>query len=99
MYGTHGSFGRWQRAVKVAARLQAGDAIHPSEHDANAEAGPSRASRPQLDEKTKKARKARFWGKLTAPTGKPRDEGEELPFQSKALEQQHWLEMIDAKVS
>lgn len=33
------------------------------------------------------------------PAGRERDESEELPFQSKALEQQHWLEMIDGKVS
>lgn len=65
----------------------------------NAKAGPSQASRPELDEKTRRHRRARFWGKLTMPSDKPRDEGEELPFSSKALEQQHWLEMIDGKVS
>lgn len=57
----------------------------------------------QLDKATRHARRARFWGKLTLP--KPaelKDEeklNEELPFRSKALEQQHWLEMVDHKVS
>ena len=54
-----------------------------------------------LDKATRKKRRARFWGKLTLP--KPselRDEDHmqrELPFRSKALEQQHWLEMVDHK--
>jgi hypothetical protein len=44
----------------------------------------------ELDEKTRKARRATFWGSLSLGAGKERDETEELPFQSKALEQQHW---------
>jgi hypothetical protein len=89
---------RWRRGIKAAARIQAGDAIHPTCTAENAEAGPSRPL-PQLDDATRKARRARFWGKLTLPAGKIRAEDEELPFTSKALEQQHWLEMIDGKVS
>jgi hypothetical protein len=56
----------------------------------------------KLDKATRHARRARFWGKLTLP--KPSDMKDEenlereLPFRSKALEQQHWLEMVDHKV-
>jgi len=52
-----------------------------------------------LDPETLAARRATFLGKLSMGVGKMRDEAEELPYQSKSLEQQHWLEMIDGKVS
>lgn len=56
-----------------------------------------------LDKETRKKRRARFWGKLTLPKPSELSDEEhlskELPFRSKALEQQHWLEMVDHKVS
>lgn len=55
-----------------------------------------------LDRATLKKRRARFWGKFTlhppADDDLDKGKGKELPFQSKALEQQHWLEMVDHKV-
>ena len=44
----------------------------------------------EMDEATRKARRATFWGSLSKGVGKERDETEELPYQSKSLEQQHW---------
>jgi hypothetical protein len=79
---------RWRRGIAAAARLQAGDglganAVSPDVQEAIDET-------PELDEKTRKARKATMWGSLSLGVGKERDEAEELPFHSKALEQQHW---------
>ncbi|OCF57996.1 IQ domain-containing calmodulin-binding protein [Kwoniella mangroviensis CBS 10435] len=91
---------RWHRAVQAASRLESGEGLYnpPSELTEDI---PSE----EIPESTKKARRATFWGSLSLPIakdqntdkGKGRDENEVLPFQSKALEQQHWLEMIDGK--
>ncbi|GFZ42631.1 hypothetical protein JCM24511_00348 [Saitozyma sp. JCM 24511] len=86
---------RWRRGIAAASRLQTGDglganAVSPEVQEAIDET-------PELDEKTRKARKATMWGSLSLGVGKERDEAEELPFHSKALEKQHWLEMIDGK--
>lgn len=79
---------RWRRGIAAASRLQTGDglganAVSPEVQEAIDET-------PELDEKTRKARKATMWGSLSLGVGKERDEAEELPFHSKALEQQHW---------
>ncbi|ORX33661.1 hypothetical protein BD324DRAFT_639106 [Kockovaella imperatae] len=76
---------RWHRAAQAAARMEHGDGLR---------AAPVPAShvRPRvvLDEETRKARRATFWGTLSKGVGKERDENEILPYQSKSLEQQHW---------
>ncbi|KAK8861514.1 hypothetical protein IAR55_002335 [Kwoniella newhampshirensis] len=85
---------RWHRATQAAIRLQASDGTYdPPSASYTHVVVPS-----DLDEKVKKARRATFLGSLSLPVGKKdRDENEVLPFNSKALEQQHWLEMIDGK--
>lgn len=83
--------------MHAAARLQEGDGLYtkhstqPEEYEEN----------PPLSDKQRKDRKATFLGSLSMGigAGQARDEAEELPYSTKALEQQHWLEMIDAKVS
>nr|XP_019050292.1 IQ domain-containing calmodulin-binding protein [Kwoniella bestiolae CBS 10118]OCF29222.1 IQ domain-containing calmodulin-binding protein [Kwoniella bestiolae CBS 10118] len=88
---------RWHRAVQAASRLETGEGLFNPPSDLTEEIPPEK-----LSESTKKARRATFWGNLSLPIAKnqdsdDRDENEVLPFQSKALEQQHWLEMIDGK--
>ncbi|WVO13258.1 hypothetical protein L204_100871 [Cryptococcus depauperatus] len=87
---------RWHRAAQAAARLQKGDGLYTSSFKPTespvAECDPS-----QLSNKERKSRKATFWGSLSFGIGKERDENEGLGFHSKALERQHWLEMIDGK--
>jgi len=92
---------RWRRGIHTAARLQKGDGLHDTSLGSGSTLpdGASTSSAPHLDEKTRQKRRATLWGKLSVGAGKMRDEEEELPYQSKALEQQHWLEMIDGKVS
>ena len=76
---------RWHRAAQAAARLQHGDGLKA----APVENGHSQPH-VDMDDKTREARKATFWGSLSMGVGKERDETEELPYQSKSLEQQHW---------
>ncbi|WRT65622.1 uncharacterized protein IL334_002567 [Kwoniella shivajii] len=95
---------RWHRAVQAAARLEKGEGVFNPPKSLIEEIPVS-----ELSEKDRKARKATFWGALSMgigkgnsagqgkENGKERDESQVLPFQSKALEQQHWLEMIDGK--
>lgn len=45
---------------------------------------------PEEKKRILHSRRATFLGSLTMGVGKALDEGEELPFQSKSLEQQHW---------
>ena len=78
---------RWHRAAQAAARLQTGDALEPLESTPE-ERGSSDA--PELDDDTLRDRRATFWGSLSIGKAEERDENEELPYQSKALEQQHW---------
>ena len=75
----------WKRAVQAASRLETGKA-------ATADIGPEYTQTPpELSSKERKARRATFLGKLNMGiVGKERDETEELPYTSKALEQQHW---------
>ncbi|WWD05811.1 hypothetical protein V865_003894 [Kwoniella europaea PYCC6329] len=91
---------RWHRAVQAASRLESGQGLYNPPSDLIED-----IPTEEIPESTKKARRATFWGNLSLPIakdqntgkGKDRDENEVLPFQSKALEQQHWLEMIDGK--
>ncbi|WWD16577.1 hypothetical protein CI109_101005 [Kwoniella shandongensis] len=85
---------RWHRAIQAVSRLQASDGLYdPPSASYTHEVDPS-----TLDEKVLKARRATFLGSLSLGVGKKeRDENETLPFHSKTLEQQHWLEMIDGK--
>ena len=77
---------RWSRAVHAAGRLQRGDGLshtpelRPENYDQVGE----------MDEKTRRKRKATMLGKLSVAVSVERDEAEELPYTSKALEQQHW---------
>jgi hypothetical protein len=106
-----GANGRWRRGLHATKRLQFGDGL------TNGDQTPSTASsafddREYTQEEKEKIlhhRRATFLGSLTMGVGKALDESEELPFQSKSLEQQHWyvpvtrgvlidrLEMIDWK--
>ena len=84
--------GRWRRGLHAAKRLQFGDGL------TNGDQTPSTASsafddREYTQEEKEKIlhhRRATFLGSLTMGVGKALDESEELPFQSKSLEQQHW---------
>jgi len=84
--------GRWRRGLHAAKRLQFGDGL------TNGDETPSTASsafddREYTQEEKEKIlhhRRATFLGSLTMGVGKALDESEELPFQSKSLEQQHW---------
>ena len=84
--------GRWRRGLHAAKRLQFGDGL------TNGDETPSTASsafddREYTQEEKEKIlhhRRATFLGSLTMGVGKALDDGEELPFQSKSLEQQHW---------
>jgi hypothetical protein len=84
--------GRWRRGLHAAKRLQFGDGL------TNGDQTPSTASsafddREYTEEEKEKIihhRRATFLGSLTMGVGKALDESEELPFQSKSLEQQHW---------
>ena len=83
---------RWRRGLHAAKRLQFGDGL------TNGDQSPSTASsafddREYTQEEKEKIlhhRRATFLGSLTMGVGKALDDGEELPFQSKSLEQQHW---------
>ncbi|WVQ78707.1 hypothetical protein IAT38_000794 [Cryptococcus sp. DSM 104549] len=92
---------RWKRAAQAASRLQTGDGLPTPtaalNHPSTSPSVVQETIPEELPDKAKKARRATFWGSLSMGIGKERDEGEVLPFQSKALEQQHWLEMIDPK--
>ncbi|WVR03884.1 hypothetical protein IAU60_000883 [Kwoniella sp. DSM 27419] len=87
---------RWRRAVHAAARLQEGEGVYDPPKSLTQE-----VAYEDLPEKVRKARKATFLGSLSMGVGKEAPNGQDeqavLPFQSKALEQQHWLEMIDSK--
>ncbi|WWC87802.1 uncharacterized protein L201_002694 [Kwoniella dendrophila CBS 6074] len=83
---------RWHRAVQAASRLERGQGVYSAPTYLTEEIPGN-----QLSEKTRKSRRATFWGTLSMGIGKDRNENETLPFHSKALEQQHWLEMIDGK--
>ncbi|WVQ74548.1 hypothetical protein IAR50_004149 [Cryptococcus sp. DSM 104548] len=103
---------RWRRAAQAASRLQTSDGLYstPVHLASDTVPDPGHAGEPnrltmfeecdpsKLDEKERRARRATFWGSFSVlGLGKERDDKKELPFQSKALEQQHWLEMIDGK--
>ncbi|WVF67126.1 hypothetical protein IAT40_001871 [Kwoniella sp. CBS 6097] len=83
---------RWHRAAQAASRLQSGQGVYDPPTELTEE-----IPGDQLPPKVRKSRRATFWGSLSMGVGKERDENATLPFQSKALEQQHWLEMIDGK--
>nr|XP_019012150.1 IQ domain-containing calmodulin-binding protein [Kwoniella pini CBS 10737]OCF50931.1 IQ domain-containing calmodulin-binding protein [Kwoniella pini CBS 10737] len=87
---------RWRRAVHAASRLEKGEGIYNPPIHLTEEIPYN-----ELSDKIKKQRKATFLGSLSIPISinnkKQRDENEILPFNSKSLEQQHWLEMIDGK--
>ncbi|ODN76749.1 hypothetical protein L202_05364 [Cryptococcus amylolentus CBS 6039] len=103
---------RWRRAAQAASRLETGDGLYstPVHLASNTTSVQGHAGEPSrlamveecvpetLDEKERRARRATFWGSFSVMgLGKERDDRKDLPFQSKALEQQHWLEMIDGK--
>ncbi|OCF30327.1 IQ domain-containing calmodulin-binding protein [Kwoniella heveanensis BCC8398] len=83
---------RWHRAAQAASRLQSGQGVYDPPTELTEE-----IPGDELPPKVRKSRRATFWGSLSMGVGKERDENATLPFQSKALEQQHWLEMIDGK--
>ncbi|WVQ94727.1 hypothetical protein IAU59_001807 [Kwoniella sp. CBS 9459] len=83
---------RWHRAAQAASRLQSGQGVYDPPAELTEEIPGN-----ELPPKVRKHRRATFWGSLSLGVGKERDENATLPFQSKALEQQHWLEMIDGK--
>ena len=88
---------RWRRGLHAAKRLQFGDGL------TNGDQTPSTASsafddREYTQEEKEKIlhhRRATFLGSLTMGVGKALDESDELPFQSKSLEQQHWYVTVN----
>ncbi|RXK41274.1 hypothetical protein M231_01424 [Tremella mesenterica] len=93
---------RWHRGLHAAERIQDGDALYEATPDHTSSIRTKSAfnyGEWTEEEKSQalKKRRATFLGSLSMGIGKERDQAVELPFQSKALEQQHWLEMIDAK--
>ncbi|XAO23003.1 hypothetical protein I312_101780 [Cryptococcus bacillisporus CA1280] len=88
---------RWRRAAHAASRLQTGDGLFSSPIAALPSSQVDECDPTKLTDKELTARKATFWGSLSLGVGKKRDEEKELPFHSKELETQHWLEMVDGK--
>ncbi|OWZ32685.1 IQ domain-containing calmodulin-binding protein [Cryptococcus neoformans var. grubii Br795] len=88
---------RWHRAAQAASRLQNGDGLYSSPVSTLPSGQVEECDPKKLTDKELRARKATFWGSLSLGVGKERDEKKELPFHSKELETQHWLEMIDGK--
>ncbi|KIR97495.1 IQ domain-containing calmodulin-binding protein [Cryptococcus deuterogattii 2001/935-1] len=88
---------RWRRAAHAASRLQTGDGLFSSPIAALPSSQVDECDPTKLTDKELRERKATFWGSLSLGVEKNRDEEKELPFHSKELETQHWLEMIDGK--
>jgi hypothetical protein len=83
---------RWRRGLHAAKRLQFGDGLTTTQQTpaTASSAFDDREYTPEEKNRILHERRATFLGSLSMGVGKALDEGEELPFQSKSLEQQHW---------
>lgn len=62
----------------------------PNTREVSSTAFDDREYSPEEKKRILHARRATFLGSLTMGVGKALEDGEQLPFQSKSLEQQHW---------